>query len=240
MGPWQGKFLVSFGNAIFAFVLMVGLLVHSRVRNGHFVSLRNNLFFDQNGALRWRNVWLILITTGFNSIGTIFFVLAFELALYSGLNQGVINALFTLNALILALFSCAIFNERLSPLQIVSVFIMTLSPVLLSMANLEEGWMTDVDPETYISPAFTVLAGMGTVVFYGLRSIMIKYMARKGESAFTVSYWQLMLDGYIWTIIGVIYFILRNEAIDGEILLGMAGAGVIAGIGIVSLTISIA
>lgn len=87
-------------------------------------------------------------------------IFSFKYCLYSGINQGVITALFSLSSLYLAIFAYYFFDQKLTGFHITGMVFLVLCVILLVLSK--DYQIVNIDPSEATDPVFAVLLAIAS------------------------------------------------------------------------------
>lgn len=154
---------------IFAFIL--------NAKNGRRVwSFTDNdwVLTDRHGNKKfWYAGFIGMIASSLgNVVGTYFVALTFQTSISAGVNQGVMSTLFVLSAVFSAIFAYLLLNEKMNVSQYVGFVLLIGCAILLSLSQASEN-IVDIAYQNRISPIWPVLAGVGSSLGFGIRSVIM-------------------------------------------------------------------
>ena len=172
----MAKNLLSLGFMIVAVVYMF-IAFFQNYRNGiriwSFTS--NDWIYDNKYGIRvydWGRFIGMILSALANVVGTFFVVYSFQLSIDAGINQGVISSLFVLSAVFSAIFAFIFLGETLALVDYVGMFMMIACAIILSLSQGTES-ISEIITSERISAIFPVLAGIGSALGFGIRSIFM-------------------------------------------------------------------
>jgi drug/metabolite transporter (DMT)-like permease len=166
-------------------------------------------------------------------------VFGFQHALYSLLNQGILSSIFALGGVIVIIGSVIFIKERVKFCEYMGTVFIIVGTIVISLAKKEPDESSLVQTE---SPAYSIILTTGACVCFGIRSIILKYIAIfyaiDGVSASAVF---LLVDGLIGGTTGVVLAMNGMAYANfptAHIFYGVC-SGIFAGVGVLCINIAV-
>lgn len=222
-------------------------------------SLKDSCYYDsEKGQYKICGFLLSFICGLLNFAGEFSIIFAFQHALESLLNQGILTSLFTLGSIVVLVGSVVLLKEHVRFCEYAGVVLIILGTVFIALTKKGEESIpgvglpsgpyeqTDiVEPEGLVpteGPGLAIIFAIVATVCFGLRGLLLKYMGIKmqidGVSASSIF---LMTDGLVGGIVGLVITIIGGGYSSFPplyILLGIV-SGTLAGTGVLCLNIAL-
>ncbi|CAI2368849.1 unnamed protein product [Moneuplotes crassus] len=221
-----------------------------------FATLKDSCYYNkEQEAYEIMALVLSFICGLLNFAGEFSIIFAFQHALDSLLNQGILTSLFTLGAIIVLVGSVYLLDERVRFCECGGVILIILGTVFIALTKKGEEIpgvplppeLSPQDNELDIlipneGPAIAILLAILATVCFGTRGLILKYMfLQKGIDGISASSVFLITDGLIGGITGLVITLNGGAYAAFQplyIVLGIV-SGCLAGTGVLCLNISI-
>lgn len=141
---------------------------------GYYYEWKHSKFLKHNG--KEINIYAclsVVIDALLTFAAGIAVLFSFQYCLYSGINQGVITALFSLSSLYLAIFAYYFFKQKITAFHIIGMICLVACAILLVMSKNYA--VLEIDPANQTSPAIAVVLAIVSTIILCIRTILVKY-----------------------------------------------------------------
>lgn len=170
------KNLLSLGFIVVSLVYMLTVFATSYFNNQKMWSFKQNdwVFEDHNGERKfhWHFLVGMIVSALGNVAGTYFVAMTFQYSVDAGVNQGVMSTLFVLSAIFCAVFAYIFLNEIMGLADYLGMIFMIGCAILLSLSQVGADPI-GINSQNRISTIWPVLAGIGSSLGFGVRSILM-------------------------------------------------------------------
>ena len=164
----------------------------------------------------------ILLDVVLTFIAGVVVLFTFKYWLHSGINQGVITALFSLGSLYLAIFAYFFYDQKITIFQISGMILLIACAILLVLSKNYDRIQVPYEYQT--SPVIAVILAIISTIILWVRTILVKHFWEMFEiDSFTFTASSYFIGGFIFTVVSIVNFITYGESIGFVIQCVLSG-----------------
>ena len=164
----------------------------------------------------------ILLDVVLTFIAGVVVLFTFKYWLHSGINQGVITALFSLGSLYLAIFAYFFYDQKITIFQISGMILLIACAILLVLSKNYDRIQVPYEYQT--SPVIAVILAIISTIILWVRTILVKHFWEMFDiDSFTFTASSYFIGGFIFTVVSIVNFITYGESIGFVIQCVLSG-----------------